>query len=54
MLKKLCFDLKILGCASKAIICLDAMKRFLCTTLIFFAFIKIILLIKSQLLSEKI
>ena len=40
MLKKLCCDLKIINCASKAIICLDAMKKFLCATLIFFVLIK--------------
>ena len=40
MLKKLCCDLKIINCASKAIICLDAMKKFLCTALIIFVIIK--------------
>ena len=40
MLKKLCCDLKIINCASKAIICLDAMKKFLCTALVIFIIAK--------------
>lgn len=40
MLKKLCCDLKIINCASKAIICLDAIKKFLCISLLVFVIIK--------------
>ena len=40
MLKKLCCDLKIINCASKAVICLDAIKKFLCISLLVFVIIK--------------
>lgn len=47
MLKKLCCDLKIINCASRAIICLDAMKKFLCATLVFFVLIKLVIMCKA-------
>ncbi|MBR6620115.1 MAG: hypothetical protein IKK85_07210 [Clostridia bacterium] len=40
MLKKICFDFKLIHCMTKTIICLDAIKKFLCVTLIIFALLK--------------
>ena len=47
MLKKLCFDIKLMHCMSKTIICLDALKKFLCATLLIFALTKGIFVCKK-------